>query len=802
MDQLLLIMKKKNLPVSRVQKKIWASFLDGTGTFISDLFWKLANLLKPDPLMWKGAGWGLGGLMIILLMVMAALMLKSLGVPVAVLLVLYFIGISILAATGIHFGLKLINLLPAFYQFMLFATLVALLIFWKGNTEARILLIIYTVLTGSILGGVSAVLLIGKWKDMALFKKVMNLAFAVIGAGALGFGFIWIFTEGFESDPPDNAALMSEFRPAHITLQDPSVGGDYAILELTYGSGNDKHRLAFGENVTIPTDSVDGSRYVSNWKKLHGWARTRYWGFDDKALPLNARVWYPGGKGPFPLVLIVHGNHGDREFSDPGYEYLGRLMASRGFIFASVDENFLNSAWYDIFDHLKTENDCRAWLLLKHLELWRAWNGDPKNPFCGKVDLNNIGLIGHSRGGEAVAIAACFNRLPHNPDDATLVFDFDFKMRSVIAIAPVDGQYRPSGTGTTLEDISYLVIQGSNDMNLRSFDGSRQFQRTEFKDTAHHVKAGLYVFGANHGQFNTIWGRNDNSFPYMALFNKRQIMSGEEQEKIGKVFISAFLEATLNGKIGYFNLFRDYRSGMNWIPETVYLNQYEDPACEFICTFDEDLNVISTTLEGGEIQSENLTVWKELTVPLKRGTQATRAVYAGWNMEESDSLPAVLSISQHGTNKISTDENSYLYFVLAEARENSNPHPKEDEENPDKKGNPVKQAEDEKKKEPIDLTIVLSDSEGQAAALPLSAYSYLSRQLEPKLMKADFMTDFAKSDLVFQVFFYPLRTFKEQNTLLDIGHIQEIRFVFDRTEEGVVVIDNIGFWKDQANAAF
>ena len=154
---------------------------------------------------------------------------------------------------------------------------------------------------------------------------------------------------------------------------------------------------------------------------------------------------------------------------------------------------------------------------------------------------------------------------------------------------------------------------------------------------------------------------------------------------------------------------------------------------------------------------------------------------------------------------------------MADAKENSNPHP-EEEENPNKKGNSNKQAdesgsneesvddkeetEDKEKKEPIDLTIILVDSAGQAAALPLSAYSYLSRQLEPKLMKADFMTDVAKSDLVFQVFFYPLSTFREQNSRLDIGYIQEIRFVFDRTEEGVVVIDNIGFWKDQLNAAF
>ena len=63
------------------------------------------------------------------------------------------------------------------------------------------------------------------------------------------------------------------------------------------------------------------------------------------------------------------------------------------------------------------------------------------------------------------------------------------------------------------------------------------------------------------------------------------------------------------------------------------------------------------------------------------------------------------------------------------------------------------------------------------------------------------MTDVAKSDLVFQAFFYPLEKFREQNARLDITRIQEIRFVFDITDEGVVVIDNIGFWKNQQYAA-
>ena len=74
----------------------------------------------------------------------------------------------------------------------------------------------------------------------------------------------------------------------------------------------------------------------------------------------------PDGAGPWPLALIVHGNHNYREFSDPGYAYLGDLLASRGFIMVSVDENFING--------LSAENDGRAWLLLKHLEAWKQFN--------------------------------------------------------------------------------------------------------------------------------------------------------------------------------------------------------------------------------------------------------------------------------------------------------------------------------------------------------------------------------------------------------------------------------------------
>ena len=84
---------------------------------------------------------------------------------------------------------------------------------------------------------------------------------------------------------------------------------------------------------------------LPEWKGLRGSVRERYWGFDLSEAPLNGLVWAPVGEGPFPLVLIVHGNHSMVDVSDPGYAYLGELLASRGFIVVSVDENYINGSW-------------------------------------------------------------------------------------------------------------------------------------------------------------------------------------------------------------------------------------------------------------------------------------------------------------------------------------------------------------------------------------------------------------------------------------------------------------------------
>ncbi len=200
--------------------------------------------------------------------------------------------------------------------------------------------------------------------------------------------------------------------------------------------------MSSATTLTSSRSLFDGSLLIDGWDGPDGWARTRFWGFDAKALPLQGTVWHPEGDGPFPLVLVVHGNHSMEDFSDPGYACLGELLASRGYVFVSVDENFLNGSILDLLGGpdggLDEENDARGWLLLEHLRQWRAWNAEATSPFHSRVDLDRVALIGHSRGGEAVAVAAAFNRLPRYPDDGTLAFDYGFGIHAVAAIAPVN----------------------------------------------------------------------------------------------------------------------------------------------------------------------------------------------------------------------------------------------------------------------------------------------------------------------------------------------------------------------------
>ena len=450
------------------------------------------------------------------------------------------------------------------------------------------IVVLAALMFGSLAAGIG-----GGLRRAGGFKRAVIIVAGVGGVTATAFATFWLAGEGSDDHliaAPVEAATRV---PEPLSVTDPSLPGPHTVNTLTYGSGEDRHRPEFGEGAELRTTPVNGKPFVSTPKGWKADLRRKFWGFGTGQLPLNGRVWYPDGAGPFPLVLIVHGNHYMAEWSDPGYGYLGQLLASRGFITVSVDENFLNSGG-SIFASLRHENDCRGWLLLEHLRVWQQWSETEGNQFAGKVDMSRIALIGHSRGGEAVYHAALFNRLRHYPEDATVTFDYGFSIRGIVAIAPSDGQYKPAGRYAALKDVAFFTIQGGHDADVSSFVGDRMFRRARITQPE-AFKASLFVYRANHGQFNTVWGPFDTGGPKKAFLNRRAYLTGEEQRKIAEVYFSAFAEVTLRGDQSYLGLFQDHRAGRDWLPATPLVSRFEDASFELVTDYEEDFDVTTTS---------------------------------------------------------------------------------------------------------------------------------------------------------------------------------------------------------------
>ncbi len=594
-----------------------------------------------------------------------------------------------------------------------------------------------------------------------------------------------------------------------LTAPNPAERGPYAVRTLYYGSGKDRRRPEFRDSVALKTRAVDGSKFASGPTPALTKQRKKYWGFGFDSLPINGRVWYPDGPGPFPLVLIVHGNHDMKKFSDPGYGYLGELLASRGFILASVDENFLNG-------NIRGENDARGWMLLQHLRTWKQFN-DSAGPFHGRVDLGNIALMGHSRGGEAVAVAAAFNRLSHYPDDATITFDFHFGIKALVAIAPVDGQYTPANRPTPLDNINYLVIHGSHDGDVSSFSGLRQYARIRFTDGRPWFKAAVWMYRANHGQWNTVWGSTDGGPESARFLDLRGLIPAEEQRQMARIYLSAFLEATLKGHAEYLPLFRDHRVIGGWLPKTMYVTRFMESGFHTLASYDEDVDVATGTAPGVRIAAESLAAWHEGVLPLRSRNpdEGHYAVWLGWNnriagpdtMKTGTPASYALTITDSLRSAWAVGSRTALEFSLSPT--STTPGPRAAAKDTTRKdstktagtGKPPKPPPTPKHKPtaadslPILLSIEAVDANGASARLPLGRYGVTRRPLEVTVLKRkgeDKSAFLSLSELIPQTYVIPLADFTAAAPGFDPSRLVTIRWVFDGTRAGTVVLTDVG----------
>jgi len=254
----------------------------------------------------------------------------------------------------------------------------------------------------------------------------------------------------------------------------------------------------------------------------------------------------PGGTLPsqisstqasYPLIVVVHGNSGSTN-SYQGYNYLLEHLSKNGFIAASIH---LNPGM---------KGSGRARMMFKNIEVLQS-------KFGSKL-ANNIGIMGHSRGGEAVVIAARLNQQE----------SLGFNLNAIISLAPTD-QYTHEVLGGGWAT-PYLVIYGSMDGDVAGGDGSPTTpMNTGFAlyDRANGaVKSMVFVYGSTHGRYNTVWGNTDITASWSKLGpgDMPKLISDSAHQAIAKGFMTAFFKRHILNETQWDDIFKGV-----WTPAAV-----------------------------------------------------------------------------------------------------------------------------------------------------------------------------------------------------------------------------------------
>ena len=141
------------------------------------------------------------------------------------------------------------------------------------------------------------------------------------------------------------------------------------------------------------------------------------------------------------------------------------------------------------------------------------------------------------------------------------------------------------------------------------------------------------MYRANHGQWNTVWGRGDWGSRSPRFLDLRGLIDPEAQREFAKIYFSAFLEATLRDNPDYLPVFADHRAIGRWLPSTMYVTRFQDHAFKLVADYHEDVDVTTGSVSGVTIEGDSLATWREDLLPLRWRNRdlGHSAVWLGWN---------------------------------------------------------------------------------------------------------------------------------------------------------------------------
>ncbi|XVV16578.1 Ig-like domain-containing protein [Actinoplanes sp. CA-131856] len=288
-------------------------------------------------------------------------------------------------------------------------------------------------------------------------------------------------------------ATATTTKPA--SLPDPTARGPYGhqvIQEAKFGLATIQEPNSDGAAPTAGTSQapmdveIRGQLYMPDWKK-----RTQ----------------------PSPLIVLVHGNHGSCDsgqdsttatcaqykHNESGYAYLAENLATWGYTTFSISQDQLMMRQ----DNAKGKGmHNRRMLLSAALDAITAANKAKGLPvdehttvgkaLAGHLDMTRIGLMGHSRGGDAVTNFLDYNRIRTDGPR--------YPINGVISLAPTDYERKaPYG-------MPFMTILPMCDGDVSNLMGAREFERSQYVSPGDPFpRIQVEHLGAIHNWYNSVW---------------------------------------------------------------------------------------------------------------------------------------------------------------------------------------------------------------------------------------------------------------------------------------------------------
>lgn len=321
---------------------------------------------------------------------------------------------------------------------------------------------------------------------------------------------------------------------------------------------------------------------------------------------LQGKIYLPETGGERPTVLLLHGRHtscsqgtanpnrwpcGPNQVNVPsfaGYDGTARALASHGYAVVSIAANAINSNDNQLA--LDQGAQARGQLLLDTLTMLDKANKgevvtyhdaqadadvtladalanqaalpgldpsaatEPLSPsdLVGRFDLTDVGMMGHSRGGEGVTSAATLNQ----------ALDHPWGIKTILPLAPVDF------ARMTVPNVAMNVILPYCDGDVSNQQGQHMLDDSRYAFGDDSLRSGVWAMGANHNFYNKVW--TPGVYPYSVsddwgatstdavcgpASGTNIRMTAQEQYDMGTAYMAGWFRLTLGGEDQFLPMF-------------------------------------------------------------------------------------------------------------------------------------------------------------------------------------------------------------------------------------------------------